>query len=139
MLNDGLDNRGSELGNGLGLDGLDNGLTLDGAHKLGRLWGGRAAGADVTLSLGAVLANILLHQAGGVRGTLASHIPKLVGLGVDDLLGVGNLLVNELAVADVDKGGKVCGGHGNHSQAPEGNEADQPVAGESSSESLTIY
>lgn len=136
MLNNGLDNRGSEIGNGLDLGGLGNGLTLDRAHKLGRLRGGRAAGSDVTLGLRAVLADILLHQAGGVRGTLASHVPELVGLGVDDLLGVDNLLVNELTVADIDKGGEVCGGHSNHSQAPEGNEADQPVAGESSSESL---
>jgi hypothetical protein len=41
--------------------------------------------AEPALGLGAVLANILLHQAGGVRSTLASHVTKLVGLGADAL------------------------------------------------------
>ena len=135
MLDDGfggrLGDRGGEVGNGLG-----NSLTLDRTHRLGLL-GGRASVADVTLSLRAVLTDILLDQVGGVRGSLASHVPKLVGLGVDDLLVVDNLLVDEFTVADVDQGGKVCGGHGNQSHAPKGKEAEQPVTGESSKESLS--
>lgn len=134
MLDNGLDgrlgDRGSEVGSGL------NGLTLDRARKLG-LPGGRASVGDVTLSLRAVLTDILLHQVGGVRGTLASHVSKLVGLGVDDFLVVGNLLVDEFTVADVDQGGEVCGGHGNQGHAPEGKETEQPVADESSIESLS--
>lgn len=126
MLDQRLGNRGN--------DGLGNGLRLDGG--LGHLWGCGAAGADVLLGLGAVLANVLLHQAGGLGSTLASQILQLVGLGIDNLLEVADLLINDLAVADVDQRGEVSGGDGDHSEAPEGNEADQPVTGKSSSESL---
>lgn len=132
----GLNNGGSEGLERLGLARLGNGLMLDRAHKLGSLGGSGAAGTDVFLGLGAVLADILLHQAGGLRSALTSQITELVGLGVDDLLGIDNLLVDDFPVADVHQGSKVCGSHSNHGQAPEGNEADQPVASESSSEGL---
>lgn len=137
-LDSGLSNGRSEALQGLGLGRLGNDFVLDRADKLGSLRGGRAAGADVSLGLGAVLADILLHQTGSLRSALTSQVAKLVGLVVDDFLGVDNLLVDEFTVADVDEGSEVGGGHGNNGQAPEGNEADQPVASEGSSESLEI-
>lgn len=137
-LDNGLSNGSSEALQGLSLGRLGNDLVLDRADNSGSLWGGGAAGADVSLGLGAVFADILLHQTGGLGGALTSQIAELVGLVVDDFLGVNNLLVDEFAVADVDEGSEVGGGHGNNGQAPEGNEANQPVASESSSEGLGI-
>lgn len=136
-LGNGLDLGG--FGEVLGLDrGLSDGLDLHGGGDLGRL-GGRRAAANVLLGLVAVLAHVLLHDTSGVGGTLASKVLQLVGLGTDDLLKVGNLLVNDFAVADVHKRSEVGNSHGDNGQTPEGNESDEPIAGESSSESLESH
>lgn len=92
--------------------------------------------ADVLLGLGAVVSDILLHQAGSVRGVLAGEILQLVGLGADDGLGIANLLVNDLAVADVDKRSEVGDIESNQSQSPERNETDEPVPSEGRNKSL---
>lgn len=84
----------------------------------------------------AVLANVLLHDTSGVRGTLTGNVLQLVGLGADDILDVGNLLINDFAVADVHERSEVGHSHGNDEQTPEGDESDKPVARESSSEGL---
>lgn len=71
-----------------------------------------------------------------MRGPLPGHVFELVGLGANDGLSIADLLVNGLAIPDVNKGTEVNGGHGNHSETPERDDADQPVTSEGSSESL---
>lgn len=138
---DGLRN-GLDLGSlreVLGLDdGLGVGIALDNRRdelSLGRLGRSRAT-ANVLLGLGAVVTNVLLHQTGSVGGVLAGHVLQLVGLRADDSLEVCDLLIDDLAVADVHKRAEVGGGDGDHSKSPDRNEADQPVASEGSGESL---
>lgn len=97
----------------LSLDrGLRNGLGLHGGRgNLAHLRRGGPA-ADVLLGLGAVLADVLLHDSSGVGGALTGQILQLVGLGADDRLEIGDMLVDDLTVADVHKGTEVGGGHG---------------------------
>lgn len=120
----------------LGLDcGLRDRLSLDGGGGLGHL-GGSGAAANVLLGLVAVLVHVLLQGTGGVGGTLAGKILELVGLGADNLLKAGDLLVDDFAVADVHERSEVGNGHGDNGETPERNETDEPVASEGSSESL---
>lgn len=133
-LRNGLDLGG--FGEVLGLDcGLGDRLGLDRGGDLGHLGGSRAA-ANVLLGLVAVLAHVLLHDTGGVGGTLSGKVLELVGLGADNLLQVGNLLIDNLAVADVHERSEVSHGHGDDGQTPKRNETDEPVASEGSSEGL---
>jgi hypothetical protein len=81
----------------------------------------------------------LLQGTGGVGGTFAGEILELVGLGADNLLKVGDLLVDDFTVADVHERSEVGNGHGDNSETPERNETDEPVASEGSSESLETY
>lgn len=115
--------------------GLSDSLGLDRGGDLGHLGGSRAA-ANVLLSLVAVLAHVLFHDTGGMGGTLFRKVLELVGLGADDLLQVVNLLIDDLTVADVHERSEVSHGHGDDGQTPKGNESDEPVASEGSSESL---
>lgn len=148
LLLDRLDWLRNGLGNGLDLGSfwevlsLDHGLwvriTLDNRRhqlSLGHFRRGRAT-ANVLLSLGAVVANILLHQTGSMRGPLAGKVFQLVGLGADDSLEVRDLLINDLTVADIHERTEVGGGDGDHGKSPDWNEADQPVTGEGSGKGL---
>ena len=51
----------------------------------------------------------------------------LVGLRVDNVGSVGNLLINELFVGDIDQGSKIDDGDGNERKTPERKEFNEPV------------
>lgn len=88
------------------------------------------------MSLGAVVVGILLHQSGGTGSLLVGEFLGMVGLGVHKLLDLGNLLIDEFAVADVDQGSKVSDGCAEQGEAPDRNNLDEPVGKEGSNESL---
>lgn len=112
-------------------------LALDG---VGLDLGGRAGDfalvlANQFLSLGRVLAGSALGNLGNVIGVVSSKIAELRGLGVDDLACVGELLVNDTLVLDVDQGREVDNRSGNESKAPGRDKLDQEVAEKSGCES----
>lgn len=144
---------GHGLGHGLGSSGRNRlgfgslrevgGLELGRAHGLGRgvgnfggHWSVEAAGADVVLSFAGVLVGILLHQAGGAGGVLVGNLLDLVCLSVDKLLYLGDLLIDDLAVVDIDQRGEIGDADTNQSQAPNRDDFDEPVRQESGDESL---
>lgn len=67
---------------------------------------------------------------------LIGKLLGLVCLSVDKLLNLGDLLVDDLAVADVDQGTEVGDGDPDQRQAPDGDNLDEPVRQESGDESL---
>lgn len=115
-----------------------NRLSLDrgACHRsLGHLGRGRAA--NVSLSLGAVVARVLLHQSRRVGSVLLSNAPDMARLRVDQLLHSMDLLIDGFAVADVDKRPQIGDGHGNQSQTPHWQDLAEPVGDESGREGLS--
>lgn len=94
--------------------------------------------ANVLLCLLGDVAGVSLEGLCGICGVLRREVLHLSSLGVDNLTGMGQLLVNDLVVGDVDEGDEVDGGHGNQRQTPEGSELDQPVAKEGGKEGLCM-
>lgn len=94
------------------------------------------AAADVVLSLAAVFVGILLDQAGGTGGVLVGKLLGLVCLSVDKLLNLGDLLINDLAVADVDQRAEIGDTDADQRQTPNRNNFDEPVRQESGDKSL---
>lgn len=137
---------------------VDNGLSLGsfgevGGLELGRadwldldcwsrgfdsLWGCRAAVANVLVGLGAVVVGILLHQSGGTSSLLVGEFLSMVGLGVDKLLDLGNLLIDDFTVANVNQGSKVSDGCAEQGKTPDRDNLDEPVGKEGSNESLLL-
>lgn len=62
----------------------------------------------------------------------------MVGLGVDKLLELGNLLIDDFTVANVDQGSKVSDGCAEQSETPDRDDLDEPVRKEGSNESLFL-
>jgi hypothetical protein len=81
-------------------------LVLGGGILLGGVWrdGTAASVADQLLCLGRVVADVLLGDIGGASSVLAGNLPNLLGLLVDDVRGIGNVVVNQLLVGLVDEG-----------------------------------
>lgn len=107
---------------------------------LGRLGGdvrGSRVASEHRLSLGSVVAHVLLGDLGGVRGVLAGNLAELSSLGVDNVRGLLEVVVDELLVAGVDQRDKEEGGRGNQSKAPVGDNLDQVVGEEGSDTSLS--
>lgn len=76
----------------------------------GKLGGARAASSGTTnhvSGLGSVFAGVLLCGLSGTSGVMGSKILDLVGLGVDNVGSVGNLLVDGLLILDVYQGPKI--------------------------------
>lgn len=80
---------------------------------------------------------------GGARGRLigpvavvSGQIADLRGLLGDDLLGVGDVVVDEVLVGDVDERGEVDDGGGDESQAPVWGDLDEEVGEEGGEEGL---
>lgn len=135
-VDDGLSLRSFREIGGLEL-GRANWLDLDcWGWSLGNLWGCRAAVANVLVSLGAVVVGILLHQSGGTSSLLVGEFLGMGCLGVDELLNLSNLIINNFAVAKVDQGSKVSNGCAEQSEAPDRDDLDEPVGEEGSNESL---
>jgi hypothetical protein len=51
----------------------------------------------------------------------------MVGLGVDKLLNLGNLLIDDFTVANVDQRSKVSDGCTEQGEAPDRDDLDEPV------------
>jgi hypothetical protein len=137
---------------------VDNGLSLGGFGEVGglelgradwldldcwswgldSLWGCRAAVANVLVGLGAVVVGILLHQSGGTGSLLVGEFLSMVGLGVDKLLDLGNLLIDDFTVADVDQRSEVSDGCAEQGKAPDRDNLDEPVGKEGRNESLFL-
>lgn len=114
-------------------------LDLDSwSRGLDSLWGCRAAVANVLVSLGAVVVGILLHQSGGTGSLLVGKFLSMVGLGVDKLLDLGNLLIDDFTIANVDQGSKVSDGCAEQGKTPDRDNLDEPVGKEGSNESLLL-
>ena len=112
---------------GLGLGGLCGGN-----------WRGGAAPsiANVLLSLSGVVSNVLFGGIGGARGVVAGELLDLLGLLVDNVGGVGNVVIDELLVSLVDERSKEEDGGEEESKAPKWDNLDQVVGEESTEESL---
>lgn len=123
-----LRRRGGEV---LRLVGLGGGLRDD----LGRA---RAA-PNHLLSLGGVVAHVLLGDLGGLGGVLLGSGPQLGGLGVDDIGRLLELVVNQLLVAGVDKRHEEGGRGGDKGETPVGDDLDEVVRYEGTEERLEKY
>ena len=62
------------------------------------------------MSLGAVVVGVLLDQSGGTGSLLVGEFFRVVRLSIDKLLNLGNLLVDNFTVADVDQRSEVSDG-----------------------------
>jgi hypothetical protein len=62
----------------------------------------------------------------------------MVGLGVDKLLDLGNLLIDDFTVTYVDQGPKVSDGCADQGKTPDRDNLDEPVGKEGSKESLLL-
>lgn len=117
----------------LGLDRGGSGGLLGGDGRLGSTAG---AGADELLDLGGVVAGVLLAEGGGVAGVLLGNGAGLGGLGVDDVGGVLEVLVDELLVGDVDEGQGEGEGGANQGETPVRDQLGKVVADEGSNGGL---
>lgn len=91
---------------------------------------------DQGLGLSGIIANILLGELGGLLRLLLGNSADLRGLGIDDVAGLLELLVDELLVGGVDKGRKEDDGGGNQCKAPGGDDLDKIVREESTEGNL---
>jgi len=87
------------------------------------------------LSLLGVIACICLYGIGCALGVVSSELFDLCSLLRDHVAGIGELLVNDLLVLDVDEGSKVEGNGGDQGKAPEWDPLDQEVGDEGRDES----
>ena len=96
---------------------------------------GRPA-AEELLGLGGVVAHVLLGDLGGVGRVLASHVADLVGLGVDDIRRLLDVVVDELLVGRVDERDEEQRRGEDQSEAPVRDDLDEPVGDEGRKEGL---
>ena len=83
--------------------------------------------ADHVLSLGSVVTDVLLGDLGGLGSVLAGNAAQLLGLRVNHIRGLLQVVVNQLLVGGVNERGKEGDGGCDESQAPVGNNLDQVV------------
>ena len=83
--------------------------------------------AHVLLSLVGVLVSVGLGSGISLVGVVGGDILELRCLGVDDVCNLLNLLVNDLAVLDVDQRCQEHGADGNQRHAPSRDEVDEAV------------
>jgi len=94
--------------------------------------------AHQLLSLLGVLSGVLLHCLRGAASVLSRKVFHLVGLLVDDVAGIVDVVVNELLVLDVDKWSKEDDTVRNQGKAPQRHPLDEPVADERGNAGLQI-
>lgn len=122
------------------------GLFSGGRRELGLLGGSRSrlsrgrwgdtATAQHLLGLLRIVSSILLGDRGDVRGLLLSNAANLGSLGIDDVGGILELLVDDLLVRGVNKRNKEDHGSGDKSESPVWDNADKVVREEGSHGSL---
>jgi hypothetical protein len=101
--------------------------------------GGRNRAASATnhlLSLGCIFSCILLCGLGGSGSMVAGEFLDLLGLGVDDVGCVLDVVVNQLLVRLVDERGEEDDRGGDQGEAPEWDDLDQVVREESANKGL---
>ena len=119
-------------------------FTLVGGVNLGGLRGGnRRSGAttstaNILLSLGRVVPNILLCGIGGAGSVVAGELLDLLGLLVDNVGGVGDVVVDELLVGLVYERSHEQDRRGDESKTPQWDDLDQVVGEEGTKESLRL-
>ena len=65
--------------------------------------GGAAAGiTDIFLGFGGVITGQIFHSGGGLLGVIVCEVSYLLCLGVNDIGGVGEVVVDEFFVGNVD-------------------------------------
>lgn len=89
--------------------------------------GGCRAATDELLGLGSVVAHVLLGELGGVRSVSSSNHLELLSLGVENLGGILNVVVDELLVGSVDQREGEEHGGAKEGESPVGNNLDEPV------------
>ena len=94
------------------------------------LRGGRPS-SDKLLGLGSVVTDILLRKLGSLCCVLGSNLSKLLTLGVDDIAGLLQVVVDELLVGLVNEGRKEDDGGGDQGKAPVRDNLDKPVGDKS--------
>lgn len=104
--------RGRSLGHGFGCVGFRHAAT---------------SAANIFLSLAAIISSVLLDGLGGACGVVSSKIFHLVGLGVDNLLRAGKIVVDELLVVFVEQRTEVDARDANEGETPQWNDLDEPV------------
>lgn len=85
---------------------------------------------DQGLSLGGVVAHVLLGNLGGLLGVLLDQGADLLGLVIDNLTSVLDLAVDKLLVGGVNERGEEDDGGGDESKTPVRNNLDQVVRDE---------
>ena len=101
------------------------------------LRGGRPS-SDKLLGLGSVVTNILLRKLGSLCCVLGSNLSKLLTLGVDDVAGLFQVVVDKLLVRLIDEGRKEDDGSSDQGKAPVGDDLNKPVGDESTDGGLFI-
>lgn len=100
-------------------------------HRLGtvdfRRGGAATNTTHVFLGFGAVVSCIRLDCLMGTRGMVAGEVLELISLGVSDLRGIAEVVIDELFIGHVDQGTHVDGRDCDKGQAPEWNNLDEPV------------
>lgn len=102
--------------------------------SLGR--GRTAASTDQLLSLGGVVTHVLLSDLSVLSCGLLGSITELGGLGVDDVAGLAEVLVDELLVLLIYERGEEEDGGEDQGQSPVGDDLDEIVGDEGSDGSL---
>lgn len=136
-----------DRGSGL-LSNLD--VLLRGSREVGLVdrgcrLGGRGGGggslttAEHLLGLSSVVAHELLGHLGGVGGVGASNLLELLSLGVDNVLRILKVVVDQLLVGGVDQGHSKEEGGGNERKTPVWNNLNEPVREEGANGDLEAH
>ncbi len=88
------------------------------------------------LGLGRVISNERLCGLGGTGGVLTGERLDLLGLGVDNVRGIGKVVIDELLVRLVDERSEEENRGRNERKTPQWDELDQEVRQEGTQESL---
>ena len=99
---------------------------------------GLASTLDQGLGLGGIVANVFLGELGSLFGLLLGNGAQLGSLGIDNITGLLELLVDELLVGLVDQGSEENSRGGNQGKAPGGDNLDEVVGQESTKSNLLM-
>lgn len=86
-----------------------------------------ATALNQSLGLGSVVTYILLSDLGGLLSVLLGNGAELSGLGIDNLAGVLQLVVNELLVGSVDERGEKDDSGADDGETPVWDDLDEVV------------
>lgn len=105
---------------------------------LGRGLGRGLATTQHLLSLGGVISHKTLGKLGGVSSVGSGYLLELVGLSLDKVLRILEVVVDKLLVRGVDQGDGEEEGGGEEGKTPVGNNLDEPVRQESANSDLGL-